>query len=533
MHIDKQQMTSISWVEGMRSTRQVLMILLGLFGCWQTCQAADFACNTTGDTGVACLIAAINAANANGEANTITLTAGTYTLTAPDNPANGLPVITSSLTIRGAEVATTIIERAATAPAFRFLHVAPTGTLTLQGLTLRGGGTFPFSSGSFNGGGILNNGGQVTLSHSVLASNIVTNGSGAGLYSTQGIVILDSSTLAENMGGSPNGVQGGGLAMVGGTLTIVNSTIAGNEAAGPGSSGGGVYASGALVEIVNSTITGNRANGHFFAPGGGLALAGGTLTITNSTIADNVSIAIVPSGGGLTMSRGTLTITNSMITGNHGGGLETSGGTITNSTIAGNSARTTGGPSVSGGITAGGPVSLQNTILANNSSAETMGPDCQGPVTSLDYNLIGDPSGCAITLQQHDLTGPPGLDAFTDNGMPGNGHFPLLSTSQAINAGNDAACPLTDQLGQPRAGRCDIGAIEFQPTNRCPLGQGFWKNHTGAWPVTSLTLGRQTYTQAELLALFDTPPRGDASVILAQQLIAAKLNIANGSNSNW
>jgi len=68
------------------------------------------------------------------------------------------------------------------------------------------------------------------------------------------------------------------------------------------------------------------------------------------------------------------------------------------------------------------------------------------------------------------------------------------------------------------------------PTNKCPLGQGFWKNHPDAWPVTSLTLGSQTYTQAELLALFDTPPRGDASLILAHQLIAAKLNIANGSN---
>src|SRR5262245_5960745 len=45
-------------------------------------------------------------------------------------------------------------------------------------------------------------------------------------------------------------------------------------------------------------------------------------------------------------------------------------------------------------------------------------------------------------------------------------------------------------------------------------------------------MGSQTYTQAELLALFDTPPSSDvdASLILAYQLIAAKLNIANGSN---
>jgi len=64
----------------------------------------------------------------------------------------------------------------------------------------------------------------------------------------------------------------------------------------------------------------------------------------------------------------------------------------------------------------------------------------------------------------------------------------------------------------------------------CPLTQGFWKNHPDTWPIISLTLGSQTYTQAELLTLFDTPPGGDASVILAHQLIAAKLNIANGSS---
>ena len=45
-------------------------------------QAAEFSC-TAGD--VACLISAINTANANGQAYTITLKGGTYTLTAVDN----------------------------------------------------------------------------------------------------------------------------------------------------------------------------------------------------------------------------------------------------------------------------------------------------------------------------------------------------------------------------------------------------------------------------------------------------------------
>src|SRR5215813_23834 len=91
---------------------------------------------------VACLIDAITAANATGEADTIQLQAGTYTLTAPNNATdgpNGLPSITSPLTIVGAGPGNTIIEREATAPDFRLFHVAQTGTLKLQGLTARGG----------------------------------------------------------------------------------------------------------------------------------------------------------------------------------------------------------------------------------------------------------------------------------------------------------------------------------------------------------------------------------------------------------
>jgi hypothetical protein len=103
---------------------------------------------------------------------------------------------------------------------------------------------------------------------------------------------------------------------------------------------------------------------------------------------------------------------------------------------------------------------LQNTILALNSSS--FAPDCSGLVTSLGNNLIGDTTNCSITLRPGDLTGDPGLDAFTDDGTPGNGHYPLLATSQAIDAGNDAVCPNRDQLGEKRHHPCDIGAIEFR-----------------------------------------------------------------------
>ena len=118
-----------------------------------------------------------------------------------------------------------------------------------------------------------------------------------------------------------------------------------------------------------------------------------------------------------------------------------------------------------GGIENSGTLLLQNTIIANNeTSGGFLSPDCFGPVTSLGNNLIGAPTatGCTITLEPSDLTGDPGLGTFTDNGTPGNGHFPLLSSSQAIDAGNNAVCFRRDQLGRRRVGPCDIGAIAFR-----------------------------------------------------------------------
>jgi hypothetical protein len=66
--------------------------------------------------------------------------------------------------------------------------------------------------------------------------------------------------------------------------------------------------------------------------------------------------------------------------------------------------------------------------------------------------------------------------------------------------------------------------------NTCPLSHGFWKTHPKLWPLSKLWLGGQSYTQAELLSILGMPVKGDASVILAHQLIATKLNVANGSD---
>jgi len=64
----------------------------------------------------------------------------------------------------------------------------------------------------------------------------------------------------------------------------------------------------------------------------------------------------------------------------------------------------------------------------------------------------------------------------------------------------------------------------------CPQTPGYWKNHAEAWPVSSLILGSQTSSKPELLQILKSSVAKDASLILAHQLIAAKLNVGNGSD---
>jgi hypothetical protein len=69
----------------------------------------------------------------------------------------------------------------------------------------------------------------------------------------------------------------------------------------------------------------------------------------------------------------------------------------------------------------------------------------------------------------------------------------------------------------------------FRSAGLCTYTQGYWKNHEEAWPVSSLIVGDQLYQKSELLAIFRTAVRGDSSLSLAHQLIAAKLNFYHGA----
>ena len=62
----------------------------------------------------------------------------------------------------------------------------------------------------------------------------------------------------------------------------------------------------------------------------------------------------------------------------------------------------------------------------------------------------------------------------------------------------------------------------------CPHSQGGWKN-SDEWPVNGLLLGDMWYDESALRDILGAKTKGDSSIILATQLIAAKLNYAAGA----
>jgi len=465
-----------------RSAARIAVIMLGLLAVVpRPARAEVFQC-AAGD--VACVISAIRVANENGEKNTIRLASGTYSLLAIDNDTNGpngLPSITSTLRIQGAGAATTVLTSSVK---LRLIHVGSSGRLTLTGITLTGGGG-PLNLPVIGGAGLFNNGGVVKVTDSVVSSNF-----GGAISNNGGDIEIARSVVSGNLNDRGDLRQGGGLYNNRGTVTISQSTFANNVAG----SGGGLYTTGGAVSIHESRFTTNDAE---FDAGGVVATGGTVVVVTQSTFDHNGS----QFAGGLSIDLGTLVMANSSLVENGGKGaaigvLSGSTALVTNTTVARNqliheafalfnqgtlilvndTVADNTGPGVGGVLgTASGLLTstggnamtlLVNTIVANNAQELLFGggavpSNCIGPVSSLGNNLFSDITGCAVTLQPSDRIADAGLDTFQDHG-PGRAYYPLLPTSAAIDAGNNAVCPRTDQIGRRRVGRCDIGAIAFR-----------------------------------------------------------------------
>lgn len=60
--------------------------------------------------------------------------------------------------------------------------------------------------------------------------------------------------------------------------------------------------------------------------------------------------------------------------------------------------------------------------------------------------------------------------------------------------------------------------------------QGYWKNHPDAWPVDEIEIGGETYTKTAAITWMNTPGKGDKTIDLFKQLVAAKLNVEIGND---
>jgi hypothetical protein len=369
--------------------------------------------------GAAGLIAAINAANAGGGA-TINLAAGcTYPLTAANNTnpmlgGNGLPVITSRITLNG--LRTTI---AGNGTSFRILLVTGSGNLTLQGLTITGGKT------GGPGGGIFNLEGTLTVNHSKVTGNASEGAmmsAGGGIASgTLGTGPLGTTTLNfSQVTGNTTSGSAGGILNHAGTLTLNASQVNGNTAAvgggGIASGTGGMGGNASSKLTVNfSQVNGNTSDGGPMAGAGGIA-NGGTATINASQVNGNTAPGAF--GGGI-LNHGAMIINASQVNGNTtpagGSGDQGGGGGIANlnitpltgaadsgvltvnlSQVRHNSATGLGGGILENGVNPddslgapGGPLTLKLSQVTGNTAAEGGGIDASsGSPVALKLTLV-------------------------------------------------------------------------------------------------------------------------------------------------
>lgn len=94
------------------------------------------------------------------------------------------------------------------------------------------------------------------------------------------------------------------------------------------------------------------------------------------------------------------------------------------------------------------------------------------------------------------------------------------TTANDSNASPSAVTLSTDSSADMTV---DFG---FVPGDKCMYSAYYWKNHPTSWPVTTLMLGSESYSKDELLNLLKSSVKTNVSITLAQELIAAKLNLA-------
>ncbi|MES4892825.1 right-handed parallel beta-helix repeat-containing protein [Streptomyces sp. NPDC096012] len=249
------------------------VVLVGPYAC-----VASASGHHGGDVRVTCstaaLISAIQTANTRNDSRLSLASRCTYHLTTAYVGQDGLPAVTSRISILGNDA---IIQRdpSASGP-FRILDVAAGGDLKVQNLTVKGG---KITGQPELGAGIrVQSGGRLTLEHSRVSENSSDrNGGGVGVLGTA--TISDSELVANTATFGAGLVQfgstakttisksvirfnvasfdGGGLEFGQGKAVVRDSQVDDNVATS-GDGGGGIY-NDADLQILGSTVDRNTA----------------------------------------------------------------------------------------------------------------------------------------------------------------------------------------------------------------------------------------------------------------------------------
>ncbi len=238
--------------------------------------------------------------------------------------------------------------------------------------------------------------------------------------------------------------DGGAIGVFQGTLRVEDSTISGNSA----DTGAGIAISGGLLRLEGTTVSGNNAS----EAAGGISAFAGVGRIENSTISGNTAGPLAPGIGG-----GIVTYLENEFT-------------IESSTVAGNSATTTGG-GMAAVLNAQNPI-LHNTIVAGNTAASepeiSAKPFPTPAPIDASYSLIGSTAGATINETvpgSNILNQGAGLAPLAANGGLTQTQA-ITEASLAFDAGDPDDFPATDQRGilRPQFTAPDIGAFELEDT---------------------------------------------------------------------
>jgi len=354
--------------------------------------------------------------------------------------------------------------------------------LVIQGGLAQDDGTDGALAGTTDalGGGLLNNGGGVTLNDAVVQSNRAQGGDvaalsghnarGGGIYSTGGALTIAGATIADNQasGGSGGDATGGGLYATGGSLDIADGLIASNQAIGGDvltctttsgptggtGQGGGLYVNGSAFTLAANTLANNResagdhgACGVYNGSYGGGIFNLGTLTVSNSILSGNTASGFYGSGGGID-NEGTLTVSNSILCGNTdsngGGAIDNNGGTLTvsNSTLFGNS---------DSGIYLGGGGIFNNyhgTLTVSNSTLSG---------NTASFYGGGILNRGTLTVSNSTLSG----NSTSSGGGIFNGGYGTLTVSNSTLSGNSSSSPYSAGGGISTYDPYGTGTVTF------------------------------------------------------------------------